>query len=107
MRYRKARSLGFAAIVLALTALTVPVASARAESTSSSKPSVVRKAYDALVLRPFGAAQTLVGVAVWVPFYPVAALADSTVSTDARGFVTEACITDPVNQTFRKPLGEL
>ena len=28
-------------------------------------------------------------------------------TSDAADWVTETCVTDPVNQTFRKPLGEL
>jgi len=101
-----ARALGVAFVALIL--LAIPLAGARAATPGSSEPGTARKIYDALVFRPFGAAQTIVGAAVWIPFYPLAALSDRTsVSSDAADWVTETCITDPVNQTFRKPLGEL
>jgi hypothetical protein len=100
------RALGVTFVVLTL--LAVPLSGARAAGTGSSEPSTGRKVYDALILRPFGAAQTVVGAAIWIPFYPLAALSDrATVSSDAAAWITDTCVTDPVDQTFRKPLGEL
>jgi hypothetical protein len=103
-----------AALAAAVLLLLVLVAArtARAEhqpvyKPEPASPSVGRKAYDALILRPFGLAQTVVGAAVFVPFYPLAVVADETLTTDAKSWVTEACITGPVHQTFQKPLGEL
>jgi len=100
------RALGVALVALSL--LAIPLSRAHAAGPGSSEPSTRRKVYDALILRPFGVAQTVAGAVVWVPFYPLAALADRTpLSSDAADWVTETCVTDPVDQTFRKPLGEL
>jgi hypothetical protein len=99
----------FAAALLFLF-LSAPTARAEyppAYEAEPPSPSAGWKAYDAMILRPFGLAQTLVGAAVFVPFYPLAAVADEIVTTDAKSWVTEACITGPVYQTFQKPLGEL
>jgi len=66
----------------------------RAEAGAASK------AYDALVLRPFGAVQTAVGAAVFVIFYPAA------LATGMSEDLTEICVSEPADQTFQKPLGE-
>jgi len=60
-----------------------------------------RMIYDAVVLRPWGLVQVLVGAALFVPSYPIAWLAG------AGDDVLRACIEQPVERTFRRPLGEL
>jgi hypothetical protein len=98
------------ALLLLLSLAAAPRARAEYQPVyepEPGSPSVGQKAYDALILRPFGLAQTLVGVAVFVPFYPLAVVADEIVTTEAKSWVTEACVTGPVHQTFQKPLGEL
>ena len=68
---------------------------------TSAPPSTGRKIYDAVVLRPFGAVQTLVGAAAFVVLYPMA------LPFDGGDVVLDVCITKPVDRTFRRPLGEL
>jgi hypothetical protein len=63
-------------------------------------PSTGQKIYDAAVLRPFGFVQAVVSAAVFVVLYPVALVTGTT------GDLTEMCITGPVEQTFKRPLGE-
>lgn len=63
-------------------------------------PSRGQKVYDAMILRPFGFVQTVVSAAVFVVFYP------ASVRTGTTDDLTEMCITGPVEQTFRRPLGE-
>ncbi len=63
-------------------------------------PSTGQKIYDAAVLRPFGFVQAVVGAAVFVVLYPVALVTGTTAD------LTEMCITGPVEQTFKRPLGE-
>lgn len=70
------------------------------EAPARSTPSRGQKVYDAMVLRPFGFVQTVVGAAVFVVFYPFALVSGTT------GDLTDMCITGPVEQTFKKPLGE-
>jgi hypothetical protein len=64
-------------------------------------PGVARSAYDLVVLRPLGFLQVVLGAAVLVPAYPVALLVDGDED------VWRACIADPVERTFRRPLGRL
>jgi len=64
-------------------------------------PDGARRAYDLLALRPLGLVQVVVGAAVFVPAYPVSVL------VDAEDEVRDICITGPVDQTFRRPLGRL
>ena len=64
-------------------------------------PGIARSAYDAVVLRPLGFLQIVVGAVVLVPSYPVALLVDGDED------VWRACIADPVERTFRRPLGRL
>jgi hypothetical protein len=104
------------AITLALLAAPgrpgTPVARAEEPSASSAPhaedsptarpaPSTGRKIYDAAVLRPFGFVQVISSAAMYAVFY-LPALATGTADE-----LTEICITQPVEQTFRKPLGEL
>ncbi len=62
-------------------------------------PQLARQVFDAVALRPLGFAQTLVGVALFAPLYPVSLIVDG--SDDLR----RACVTDPFERTFRRPLG--
>ena len=64
-------------------------------------PGIARSAYDAVVLRPLGFLLVVVGAVVLVPSYPVALLVDGDED------VWRACIADPVERTFRRPLGRL
>jgi hypothetical protein len=71
----------------------------RVDAAPGGTPSAGQKVYDAVVLRPFGFVQAVVSAAVFVVLYPVALVTGTT--TD----LTEMCITGPVEQTFRRPLG--
>ena len=67
-----------------------------------SRPAgALRTAYDTVALRPFGLVQAAAGAAAFVALYPPGLI------VGGDDDVTRACITDPVDQTFRKPLGEL
>ncbi len=91
------RPLGFAVLVA-----TLATTSAHADGLSyRAPPSLGRQAYDLAVLRPLGFVQTVVGVSFFAAFYPISLLTGS--SND----VVRICITGPVEQTFRRPLGEL
>jgi hypothetical protein len=64
-------------------------------------PDGARRAYDLLALRPLGLVQVAVGAAVFVAAYPVSVL------VNGEDEVRDICITGPVDQTFRRPLGRL
>jgi hypothetical protein len=67
-----------------------------------SRPAgILRTAYDTVALRPFGLVQVAAGAAAFMTFYLPALV------VNGDDDVTRACITDPVDQTFRKPLGDL
>jgi len=68
---------------------------------SRARPTVGQKIFDATVLRPLSFIQTVVGVAFFIPAYPVSLV------TGGSDHVVEFCVTDPVDRTFRRPLGEL
>jgi hypothetical protein len=112
-----------ALLLLAAVLLAAPPASATShggspadtsELTEMSSPSdgwdglpwpaldagVPRVVFDIAVLRPLGFVQSVVGVAAFVIFYPVSLL------TGGSDDVIRACITQPFDQTFRRPLGE-
>ena len=59
-----------------------------------------RKIYDGAVLRPLGFVRVVVGVVAFPVFYL------GSLVTGGSDTVTKVCITDPVDQTFRSPLGE-
>ncbi len=84
-----------AGIALAVLLLGAAPPAAQAETDPG------RVVFDAAVLRPLGLVQTVVSAAILVAAYPVAAL------TGATDEVVEICWTQPVDQTFRRPLGEL
>ena len=96
-------------IAIALTILLLSAPAAAVESSGSGDdlervarpPGVARSAYDLVVLRPFGFIQVVLGAALLVPSYPVALLVDGDED------VWRACVADPVERTFRRPLGRL
>ncbi len=67
----------------------------------SEPPGTGRKLYDAVVLRPFGLFQTVLGSVAFLVFYPMA------LPFGGGDVVLDVCITKPVDRTFRRPLGEL
>jgi hypothetical protein len=95
------------AIALSVLLLSSPALSVDASGSGDDlervarPPGVVRSAYDLVVLRPLGFLQVVLGAAVLVPSYPVALL----VGGDED--VWRACIAEPVERTFRRPLGRL
>ena len=64
-------------------------------------PGVAESVYDLVVLRPLGLVQVVLGAAILVPSYPVALLVDGDED------VWRACVADPVERTFQRPLGRL
>jgi len=96
-------------IAIALTVLLFSVPALSVEPSDSGDdlervagpPGVARSAYDAVVLRPLGFVQVVVGAVLLVPAYPVALLVDGDED------VWRACVADPVERTFRRPLGRL
>jgi hypothetical protein len=81
--------------------LLATAAPARAVSTSEALEASARAAFDLAILRPLGLVQTLVGAAAFVPFYPISLL------TGGSEHVMHVCIENPIERTFRRPLGEL
>ncbi len=71
----------------------------RAYESVGQEPDLGRQVYDAVVLRPLGFIQTLVGAALLIPLYPVSLIVDG--SDD----LLRACVTDPFERTFQRPLG--
>lgn len=65
---------------------------------SSDEP--VGKVYDAVVLRPLGFAQLVVGAIFLVPSWPVSLLFGE------GDFVYHACVGAPAEQVFGRPLGQ-
>ena len=89
-------------LLLSSPALSVdPSASGDDLERLARPPGISRSAYDLALLRPFGFLQVVVGAAVFMPSYPVAFL----VGGDED--VWRACIAEPVERTFRRPLGRL
>ena len=98
--HRRLRGPQLATAVFLLVALAAVPASARVQEVSA-EPTTARKAWDAAVLRPLGLVQVAIGAVVFVLAYPVAAVAGG------RDVVLEVCVTEPVEQVFRRSLGEL
>lgn len=96
-------------IVLALSILLLASPAAAVDPSASGDdlervsrpPGIGRSAYDLAVLRPLGFVQVVLGAAVLVPAYPVALL------VDGEDDVWRACIAEPVERTFRRPIGRL
>ena len=95
------------ALALSILLLSTPALSVDTSGSGDDlervarSPGIARSAYDLVALRPFGFLQVVLGAAVLVPAYPVALL------VDADEDVWRACIADPVERTFRRPLGKL
>ena len=67
----------------------------------SSAEAAGRAAFDLVLLRPLGLVQTVVSGAMFVPTLPIAAALGRTDE------LVEICWSQPVAQTFRRPLGDL
>jgi hypothetical protein len=86
-----------------------PVAEAEKEAktetaaATSSGPSVGSKIFDCAVLRPFGFVRTIVGGALFVPAVVLAAPGGA----DNIQTAWEHFVAAPVEDTFKRPLGEL
>lgn len=95
------------ALALSILLLSSPAASVDPSCSGDDlecvarPPGIARSAYDLAVLRPLGFLQVVVGAAILVPSYPVALLVDGDED------VWRACIAEPVERTFRRPLGRL
>ena len=94
-------------IALALLLLSSPALSVEPSVSGDDlervarPPGIARSAYDLVLLRPLGFLQVVVGAAVALPAYPVALLFDGDED------VWRACVAEPVERTFRRPLGRL
>ncbi|UCE85236.1 MAG: hypothetical protein JSU66_12920 [Deltaproteobacteria bacterium] len=84
-----------------LAVLLAALGSTPAQAREAEAPGWPVQAYDAVVLRPLGLIQTAAGATAFLLAYPISRL------TGGSDHVVDACITGPVDQTFRKPLGEL
>jgi hypothetical protein len=95
------------ALALALLLLSSPALSAGPADSGDDlerlarPPGIARSAYDLAVLRPLSFLQVVVSAAVFVPSYPVALL------VGGEEDVWRACVAEPVERTFRRPLGRL
>lgn len=67
---------------------------------ATSRADAGRKVYDAVVLRPLGFVQVVVGAALFPVLYTGSLL------TGGSETVMKVCIEGPVEQTFRKDLGD-
>ncbi|MFZ0243794.1 MAG: hypothetical protein WAL90_19295 [Desulfobacterales bacterium] len=88
-------------LLIALSLVLIPVGSqvmAQAE-VEEANPSAGSMTYDLLVMRPLGAAATVLGSAVFVLSIPFTAISD-TIPTAA-----EKLVTDPYHFTVTRPLG--
>jgi hypothetical protein len=95
-------ALAFALLLLSAPALSAGTPGSGDELERLARPpGIARSAYDLAVLRPLGFLQVVVGAAILVPSYPVALL----VGGDED--VWRACVAEPVERTFRRPLGRL
>jgi len=81
-----------------LVALAAPAAAIGDESSAIGR--VGRQALDLAVLRPMGLVQTVAGFAAYVGLMPFAII------TDNEQELWDICVTEPADQTFRRPLGE-
>lgn len=73
----------------------------RVEELASAPPSTLEKSYDLVVLRPFGLFQVATGSVILVAAYLPA------LAFDGEDDVVRACYREPVDRTFRRPLGRL
>ena len=86
------------AAVALITVVLVPPASAQVE-LAKKEPGPGAMTYDLLLLRPFGAAATVLGSAVFVVSLPFSALGRNV------GRAGKALVVDPFVFTFWRPLG--
>ncbi len=85
-------------ILLVLTLLLSPV---QASAESSLEPSMDRKVFDLVVLRPLDLGQVIVSLA----FFPVGL--PFSLATGTTEELVKICWTQPIERTFARPLGEL
>jgi len=78
-----------------------PPAARMAYEAPAKPPTVPEIAFDLVILRPLGLAQTAVGAAFFVVFYPVSLV------TGGSDHVVDTCWKSPVHQTFQRSLGAL
>ena len=100
----RSTALVLAILLAASGALAAPVGvddAQRVYEDVGRDPHLGQQIYDAVWLRPLGLIQLAVGTALLVPLYPVSLLADR--SDD----LFRACVSDPFERTFRRPLGRL
>ena len=95
-------AIALSVLLLSSPALSVdPSVSSEDLERIAPPPGIARSAYDLVLLRPLGFLQVVVGAAVALPAYPVALLFDGDED------VWRACVAEPVERTFRRPLGRL
>jgi hypothetical protein len=95
-------AVGLTLLLLSSPALSVgPQGSGGDLDRLARPPGTARSAYDLALLRPLGFLQVVVGAAILVPSYPVALL------VGGEEDVWRACVAEPVERTFRRPLGRL
>lgn len=92
---RIARLLAVAAF---LAVFVVPAA--RAEDGSNGAVRVGRQVFDLTILRPLGLVQTAISAAAFIVAYPVA------LPFGGQDHCVDYLIADPVDRTFRRPLGD-
>ena len=88
-------------LLLALSMVLVPFGSqvlAQAE-VHDEEPSAGSMTYDLVVMRPLGAAATILGAGVWVLALPFTAINDSIPAA------SEKLVKDPFHFTVTRPLG--
>jgi hypothetical protein len=89
-------------ILIALSLVLIPLVtqvSARAE-IEEYEPSAGSMTYDLCVMRPLGAAATIIGAAVFVVSLPFTAISD-TIPT-----ASQKLVKDPFHFTMTRPLGD-
>lgn len=94
------RHLTVALVVTAFLLGPLAPAALADEYGEREKPSGGQMMWDALAMRPIGMVATAVGSVVWLVSYPFAYWGGNTDES------TEALVKDPVEWTFRRPLGE-
>lgn len=91
-----------ALLLLVLGACLAASAPARAyQGQRRPEPGVHEKLADLLFVRPLSLVPVMVGGAFFLISYPVARIGGSPIE------VTEVCLTEPLEYTFTRPLGEL
>ncbi len=88
-------------LLIALSVVIVPLSSqvlAQAE-VDTKEPSAGSMTYDLIVMRPLGAAATILGAGVWVLALPFTAIDNSVPKA------SQKLVKDPFHFTFNRPLG--